>query len=81
MLSYLHELLFGQREPPLSNLFLVDALAKLLPIVVSDGLDSRLVVHVRDALPASFPSHGVRIALVALVELEVCLHMKTQCMH
>ena len=79
--SYLHELLFGKGEPPLSNLLLVDALSKLLPIVISDGLDSRLVVHVCHALPTSFPSHDVRIALIALIELEVRLHMKTRCMH
>jgi len=79
--SYLKELGFGQRQVLFSNVLLGDLLSELRPIVIYDGLESRLMMDVDDVFPASSLSHCLRRALESVVKFEVLLHIQTRCMH
>jgi hypothetical protein len=77
--SYLKELWFGECNVIFSDVLLGDLLSKLRRMVIYDGLESRLVMDVDDAFPASSPSHCLRRALESIVQFEVVLRIQTRC--
>jgi len=73
---FIHVLLTGQIYVPCLRLGL--PLSKPRRILVDDGLDAHVVVHLSDSCPCRRGNHGVGIGLVnSILEFEVALHIDT----
>jgi hypothetical protein len=72
---YLQVLVPSQRHG--SGVLLVHLLPKDKALVIDDGLDSRLIVHVHDELLTARGGHHIRPGLVSSLASEDILHTKT----